>query len=228
VTFGNTAATSFQVTDAQHITATVPAGAAGAVNVAVTTPGGGATAAGAYTYAVIPAPMLTSVSPNSGPIAGGTSVTLYGTNLAGTTAVSFGGVAATNLTVVNNSTVTATAPAHAAGAVDVQITTSGGTATRAGGYTYVASSVYIIAGISARRDASVFNVVGTSLDMAQVTAVNYIDGATGQAYPCTIAALMPQMTAIKIGPTAPLGTGTISVVHPSGTFTTPQTVTVVP
>ncbi|MEI8081326.1 MAG: hypothetical protein WCI74_05715, partial [Actinomycetes bacterium] len=39
-------------------------------------------------------------------------------------------------TMVNNSTITATSPAHAAGPADVVVTTPLGTATLAGGYTY--------------------------------------------------------------------------------------------
>lgn len=51
--------------------------------------------------------------------------------------LTIGGTAATNITLVNSSTITATAPAHAAGAVDVVVTNGDGqTATLANGYTY--------------------------------------------------------------------------------------------
>ncbi|WP_348689065.1 putative Ig domain-containing protein, partial [Aeromonas bestiarum] len=81
-------------------------------------------------------PTLTSAAPNSGSTAGATSVTLTGTNLTGATAVSFGGTAATGYTVNNATTITATTPAHAAGAVNVVVTTPGGSATLTNGYTY--------------------------------------------------------------------------------------------
>jgi hypothetical protein len=74
-----------------------------------------------------PAPAVTGVIPNTGTTAGGTSVTITGTNFTGATAVTFGGTAATNVVVVNDTQITATSPAHAAGAVDVTVTTSGGT-----------------------------------------------------------------------------------------------------
>ena len=51
---------------------------------------------------------MTAVSPNSGPTAGGTSVTITGTNLTGATAVNFGAVAATNVNVVSGASITAT------------------------------------------------------------------------------------------------------------------------
>ena len=61
-------------------------------------------------------------------------MTITGTNLAGTSGVTFGGTAATSVVVVNGTTVTCTTPAKAAGAVNVVLTTPGGTATS--GYTY--------------------------------------------------------------------------------------------
>ncbi|WP_232245825.1 MULTISPECIES: IPTL-CTERM sorting domain-containing protein [Delftia] len=81
-------------------------------------------------------PTLTSVAPNSGSTAGSTSVKLTGNNLTGATAVSFGGTAALDYAVNNATTITATTPAHAAGAVNVTIITPGGSATLVNGYTY--------------------------------------------------------------------------------------------
>ncbi len=136
VTFGGTAATITNNT-AGSVTVTTPAHAAGAVNVVVTTAGGSATSANGYTY--VTAPALTTVSPNTGPAAGGqTGVVISGTNLSGATSVTFGGTPATT---TNNTagTVTVTTPAHAAGAVDVAVTTAGGIATVTSGYTYVAA-----------------------------------------------------------------------------------------
>nr|WP_100877043.1 putative Ig domain-containing protein [Janthinobacterium sp. 64] len=82
------------------------------------------------------APTLTSLNPASGSSAGGKSVILNGTNLTGTTAVSFGGASATSFTVNNATTITATTPAHAAGAVSVVVTTPSGPVTLNNGYTY--------------------------------------------------------------------------------------------
>src|SRR6185503_14858639 len=84
-----------------------------------------------------PAPTVTGVSPNSGTTSGGTSVTIMGTNFVSGATVTFGGAAATNVNVVNASSITATTPAHAAGAVNVVVTNAGGqSGTLAGGYTY--------------------------------------------------------------------------------------------
>ncbi len=63
------------------------------------------------TPATTPAPVVSSVSPNSGSPSGGTSVTITGTNLTGATAVTFGATAATSFTVNFRDPITATAPA---------------------------------------------------------------------------------------------------------------------
>src|SRR5947209_10245093 len=92
VRFGSAAATAFTVNGDTSITATSPAGQAGAADVTVIAPGGtSATNPGdQYTYTPPPAAQVTAISPGSGPSTGGTSVTITGTNLAGATAVSFG------------------------------------------------------------------------------------------------------------------------------------------
>ena len=82
------------------------------------------------------APTVTSVAPNTGTAAGGTAVTITGTNFYNPSTVTFGGVAATNVVVVNSTTITATTPAGAAGPVAVAVTNCGGTGTLAAGYTY--------------------------------------------------------------------------------------------
>jgi len=91
------------------------------------------------TFATI-APTVAGLSETSGPTAGGRVLTLTGTNFAGGMAVSLGGVAATAVTVRDGTTATLTTPAHAAGAVDVTVTTAGGSATLPRGYTYGATA----------------------------------------------------------------------------------------
>ena len=120
VTFGSTAATNVVVVSSTTITATTPAGSAGAVTVTVTVSGQSGSLTNGFTY-VVP-PTVSSVSPNSGPTAGGTAVTITGTNFAAGATVTFGGTAATNVVVVSSTTITATTPAAAAGAVTVTVT----------------------------------------------------------------------------------------------------------
>ena len=85
-------------------------------------------------------PSVASVSPSTGPLAGGTEVTITGTNLGQASAVNFGAAAATAVHVVSSTTVTAIAPAHAEGTVDVSVVTPTGAtpATPVDRFTYQA------------------------------------------------------------------------------------------
>ena len=84
----------------------------------------------------VAAPTVTYVYPNAGPLAGGTSVTITGTDFTGVTSVTIGGVAATSVVTVSATTITADTPAGAAGAEDVVVTAGGGPGTLSGGFTY--------------------------------------------------------------------------------------------
>jgi PASTA domain/IPT/TIG domain len=77
---------------------------------------------------VQPTPAITLVSPDFGPVTGGTGVTITGTNLNGASAVKFGTVPATSFTVESETQITAVAPPSVAvGSVDVSATTLAGT-----------------------------------------------------------------------------------------------------
>ena len=170
VTFGGTAATNVVVVSSTTITATTPAQAAGAVNVVVTNSNGqSGTLTNGYTYTASPAP--TSISPTSGPTGGGTPVTISGTNFASGATVTFGGTAATNVVVVSSTTITATTPAQAAGAVNVVVTNSNGqSGTLTNGYTYTASPA----------PTSISPTSGTTSGGTPVTisGTNFASGAT--------------------------------------------------
>lgn len=84
---------------------------------------------------------LDSVAPDSGSASGNAGVILTGTGLTGATSVTFDGIAATSVDVVNSTTVNAVTPAHTVGTVDVVITTPAGGATLTNGYTYVTTAV---------------------------------------------------------------------------------------
>src|SRR6202023_2676126 len=64
---------------------------------------------------------VSDVSPTAGTIAGGTQITITGVGFDSGTTVTVGGFAATNVNVVNSTTIKATTPAHAAGTVDVVV-----------------------------------------------------------------------------------------------------------
>ena len=73
------------------------------------------------------APVVTSISPTSGPLGGGTSVTITGTGFTDATAVNFGGTAAASFTINSYTSITAVSPAESAGTVDITVTSADGT-----------------------------------------------------------------------------------------------------
>jgi ubiquitin-large subunit ribosomal protein L40e len=85
-------------------------------------------------------PSITQIDPASGAVAGNTTAVITGANLTAATAVTFGDDPAASFLVDSDVQITAVTPAHAAGAVDVVVTTPGGLATSAGGFTFGAAA----------------------------------------------------------------------------------------
>ncbi|WP_205598420.1 IPT/TIG domain-containing protein, partial [Caulobacter sp. 17J65-9] len=163
-------------------------------------------------------PTVTSVSPTAGATGGGNSVTITGADFAGVTAVSFGGVAATTYTVNSTTQITATVPAHAAGTVDVRVSTAAGNSatSAADQYTYIApptvTSVSPTAGPTG--GGTTVTITGTGFSAANPTgAVKF--GATNATY--TINS-NTQITATS--PANSAGTYDITVATPGGTSAT--------
>ena len=118
-------AASVTFNSSTQLTVTTPsASSAGAVDVVVMNPDfQTATRASGFTYVTGPAaPTVTAISPNFGTTAGGTAVTITGTGFVATPTVSIGGSAATGVSFVSSTTLTATTPAHAAGLANVTVT----------------------------------------------------------------------------------------------------------
>lgn len=87
--------------------------------------------------ATIPA-AVRSVSPPAGFAPGGTKVVVTGSGFTAGATVRFGGIPATDVTVINASVLTATVPPHALGDVDVVVQLAGGTvATSARAFRYI-------------------------------------------------------------------------------------------
>lgn len=135
VTVGGKACTSVTVLHPTTATCLTPAHLGGAVDVSVTTRNGTGTLPGGYTYVAPPA--LTAISPKSGSTDGGTWVTLTGTGFTSDLSVTIGGVTCSQVTVLSATRATCVTGKHAAGKVDVRITTVGGSATMRSAYGYV-------------------------------------------------------------------------------------------
>jgi hypothetical protein len=136
VTIGGVAATNVRVISSTSILAVTGAHAAGAVDVVVTVSGLSSTLSPGFTYVVLPPPTIASIAPASGSTAGGTAVTISGTNFAAGATVTFGGTSATGVTVASPTSLQAVTPARPAGQADVVVTVGGQSATLSKGFAF--------------------------------------------------------------------------------------------
>lgn len=219
VTVGGAAATDVAVVNSTQVTFTIPAGTAGLSSVALTTTfGGTATVSGTFRY--IEAPTISTVTPNVGPVAGGTRVTVSGTNLENTTSVTVGGVAATAITNTSSTSISfTTAVSGVAGLRDVVVNTySGvGSVTSAGAFRYVAvptiTSVTPTGGPVA--GGTTVTIKGTNLtNTTSVTFGSTPATSISNVSPTQITAVAPAhastSTAISIETYDGIGTATLS------------------
>jgi IPT/TIG domain len=152
VIFGATRSPGVTVVSRQSLVVIAPAHTAGLIEIRVTTVFGASAAVTADHYTYVAPPTVTKVAPGSGVLRGGTRLTVTGTSFIHVSAVSVGGVRATALSVSSPTALAVTAPAHAAGPVNVQVTTSYGTSalTTHDRYSY---GVYIPTGVPMPVDA---------------------------------------------------------------------------
>ncbi len=160
-----------------------------------------------------PPPTVTSIAPNSGAPAGGTAVTITGTNFFAGAGVTIGGVAATNVSVANSTTITATTAAHSAGTVNVVVTNpDGDTGTLSAGYTYVLYPPPSLTGVS---PASGSTNGGTAVTL---TGSNFVTGAMvkfGSAAAISVVVVNSgSITAYT--PAGAAGAATVTVTNPDG------------
>ena len=134
VTFGGVPSVIASATGGSIITSAPAATTPGPVAVVVHTAGGSSRA---LTFTYVGVPTITVLAPTSGPVSGGSAVTITGTNLLTTQAVTFAGNAALAFSALSDTQVLAVTPPGALGAVDVTLTTKVGSVTEFGAFTYV-------------------------------------------------------------------------------------------
>ena len=121
-------------------------------------------------------PIVSSVSPSTGPGTGGTSVTINGANFLSGATVAFGGAAATGVTFVSGTALgatqlIATTPASPAGVVSVTVTNPDGlSGVLVSGFTYISTPV-----ISSVVPASGSTTGGT---VVSILGADFVSGAT--------------------------------------------------
>jgi len=149
-------------------------------------------------------PTISSFTPVSA--ASGATVTITGTNLAGATAVSFGGTAAISFTVNSPTSITAVVATGSSG--DLSVTTPGGTATLAG-FTFIPAPT--ITSFTPTSGGTAVSITITGTNFTGATAVSF-GGVAATSFTVNSAT---SITAI-VGTGA---SGNVSVVTPGGTAT---------
>ncbi|WP_354090132.1 IPT/TIG domain-containing protein [Brevundimonas faecalis] len=156
-----------------------------------------------------PVPIISGISPASGPTGGGTNVTLTGSYLANASMTLDG--ATVTPTYASDTSIVFTTPAHAAGAVTVSLTTPGGSASNS--FTYVSAPTVTSISPTAGPTGGGTTVIitGTGFSTAGSTgAVKF--GAANATY-----AINSNTQITATSPANSAGTYDITVTTPGGT-----------
>jgi hypothetical protein len=129
-------------------------------------------------------PVVTALNQSAGTPAGGATISITGQNFTGlagnTPQVFFGTTAATNVTVVSDTLLTAAVPAHAAGIVDVTVRSPYGTSSTAVADRYTYAGVPAAPQLPAPANAASVQRTPATLDWADATGATsydvYLDG----------------------------------------------------
>ncbi|MCZ6689535.1 MAG: IPT/TIG domain-containing protein [Planctomycetota bacterium] len=176
VQFGGVDATGEAGTAPDTVVATTPPHTAGAVDVVVTASVNVQTAtdAGGYTYTSGPVNCtIVSVNPMSGAPIGGDPVSISGTDFEAGATVTFGGVAATNISTIGTTLIMCDTPPHAAGMVDVRVQSANRDCILSNGYEYIAAPTNCLIGIV---NASSGSTLGG--EFVTLTGNNFETGST--------------------------------------------------
>lgn len=174
---------------------------------------------GAFEVVTGSPPTVASLSVTSGPLIGGTTTVLTGTNytgVSGPSAVMFGGTNASSYVVNSTTQITAVSPAHSSGVVNVTVTAAGGTSAAGAGnqFTYVATPPTV----TSITPTSGSDTGGTTVD---ITGSGFL-GASDVKFGTTSVVTYTVNSSTSIRTTSPAGSGTvhITVITPAGTSTT--------
>lgn len=164
-------------------------------------------------------PTVTAVTPQNGPTGGGTTVVINGTNLFGTTGVTFGGISASFVNHTNTRLV-ATAPPGSVGAVHVVVTTGNGTSTPTPDdfFNYVTQGTPTIQKL-APQQGSIFGKTKVYISGADFDAPCSVDFGTQASATVTV---VSNTSITAVSPSNPSGTVRVSVTCTGGT-TPPDT-----
>lgn len=222
VSFGGTSASFDYNPLGGIINATAPAGT-GTVDVTVTTPGGTSATSSADQYTYVGEPTVTGVSPASGPEAGGTAITITGTNFVDVTAVKFDSTDV-SFTLDSPTSISVTTPSGT-NTVGITVVTDYGMSGANANAQFTYNATPPVPVVTALTPSGGSELGGTSV---KITG-SYLTGATSVKFG-TAEATFDVDSDNQISATSPPGTGAVYVVvtTPNGTSTESQQFTYSP
>ena len=207
VFFGSVPASSVTFVSATEVTAVAPASSVGVVTLTVRNPDG-QLAELPRAFRFVAPPTFTAIAPTSGDVSGGTLVRLTGTDFAPGSTVTFGGLAASEVTYVSSTELTALSPANMRGPVDVVLNTGLSTVTLAQAFTYTrgAPSLSQVAPVSSDvRGGVVVTLTGSGFALNATVGVIASSLPSGQLVEATdVVVLSPGLARARL-PAHPAG-----------------------
>ncbi|MEU6971458.1 IPT/TIG domain-containing protein [Kitasatospora aureofaciens] len=202
------------------VTFPIPSGCSGQANVTATVSGVNSNSS-AFFY--VAAPTVTSLIPSTGPAAPG-AIDVFGTGFATATSVAFDAIGTAVPTVLSDSHLSVTPPAHGAftgctDAADVIVSSSGGTSSptgAAGQFTYYALPT--VTGVTPNTGpAGTTGVIVTGTCFVDVSSVTFTPVGGGASTPAVNVSFIGVGSLTLDVPTLAAGTYDIQVTNPGGT-----------
>jgi hypothetical protein len=133
------------------------------------------------------APTVTKLKPVSGPVAGGTSVVITGTNFTNVSAVKFGTTPATSYTVTSSTSIKAIAPASSPAIVDVTVTTASATSALStkDRYKFTPTVTAVSPTGGSTAGGNTVTVTGTGFALGTKATVIKFGTTAGKSFNCT-------------------------------------------
>lgn len=157
-------------------------------------------------------PTISTINPSQGPTTGGTTVTLTGTGMTGSTAVRFGSTNATSFTVNSATQITAVSPPRAAGAAAVIVVHPTGNSNSVT-FTYVVAQVPVVTGVAPSSGPT---SGGTSVTLTG-TGFTGAMTVTFAGVPATSFIVNSATQITAVAPAGSAGAAVVTVTTPGGT-----------
>ena len=195
---------------------TIPPGTVGTVDVTVTSPDGTEwILENGYTYDPFPPPGISSIHPNRGPAAGGTEITIKGSNFRDGAVVSIGAIRVEQLDILSPTEIRLKTPPSTASAKNVYVVNPDGQqAEKIGGFTYTPPlAITVIApNVGVTKGGTSVKIIGRQFGLRDSTPEVIIGGVAV----ASVTARSSRELLIKTPPASTPGAKDVVVRNPNG------------